>query len=81
MKTRLLKGLSKERKDEMKAVFSGCRPFLERLEQVLQEDLDASLNEMSKKQNYSDPAWSESMADRLGEQRTLRMVLDLIKED
>lgn len=51
---------------------------LEAIKQILVEDLDSSIKESTKTDNYKLPSWGEYQADQLGSQRTYRKIIDLI---
>lgn len=74
-------GLEKDDAKRMKALVAEARPVLERLATILEAELENSLEESSKKDNYFMPAWSEYQASRLGTQSTLRRIIKLISED
>ena len=76
--TKWTKGKSAKEADDLKRALAGSTEALDRLSEILQELLDDSITQMANRQNYDSPAFSEKMADRLGEQRALRRVLDLI---
>jgi len=74
-------GLPPKDKTEFKKRIVASRDVLNRLKKMLEEDLQASLKEAAKEDNYSLPAWSEFQAAKLGEQKKLRMVIDLLPKD
>jgi len=51
---------------------------MEAIKTILKEDLEASLRDSAKADNYNKPSWSECMADQLGTQRTLRKVIEIV---
>ena len=55
-----------------------ARKYFEKLIKILEKDLDSNIRSSSEESNYGEPAWAEHQADRLGVQRTLRKVIDLI---
>jgi len=69
---------SKQEKEKFRLYLFSCNDALERLSEVLQEDLEATVRDMSTEEGYDSPAWSERQADRLGKIRTLRKVIDLV---
>ena len=64
--------------DEFRKQVTAAKPVLDILRKVIQEELDASILSMRKEENYEKPAWSELMADKLGEQRALSKIYNLI---
>lgn len=80
MNLKWTKGLDKEQQEEMKIALKEARLVIERLKVILQEELDVSVVDMAKKDNFFMPAWPEYQASKLGEQRALRKVIELIEE-
>ncbi len=79
MNKRWLSNLKGEEKDKLRSYLLSCAEGFKRLDELLAEELDETIKEMSNGDNYSSPAWAEKHADRLGRIRTLRKVKDLIK--
>ena len=69
---------TKQEKDKFKAYLFSCNDGFYRLSELLSEELESTVKEMSMEDNYDSPAWAEQQADRLGKIRTLRKVIDLI---
>lgn len=69
---------SKQDREKFKKFLLSCDDAFIRLSEILQEDLDSTVKEMSMEEGYDSPAWAERQADRLGKIRTLRKVVDLI---
>jgi len=69
---------TKKEKDEFKKRVAYSSDVLDRLRAILEKDLAASIKEAAKEENYSLPSWSCYQADKLGEQRTLRKVIDIL---
>lgn len=78
MNNRWFKGMSEDDKKEFKADLYAAYTVLNRLAEILEDDLDKSHEEATKKDNYFMPAWGEYQADKLGEQRCIRKILNLI---
>ena len=57
---------------------NAARKYFDKLIKVLEKDLEESIRSSSDEAKYAEPAWAEHQADRLGVQRTLRKVIDLI---
>jgi len=79
--TKWTNSLPPKDKEGFKKRIIASRDVLDRLKRMLQEELAASHKAAGKEDNYSLPAWSEFQADKLGEQRTLQMVIDLLPKD
>lgn len=79
MNKRWLSNLKAGEKEKFKSYLLSCTEGFKRLDELLTEELDETIKEMSSGDNYSSPAWAEKHADRLGKIRTLRKVKDLIK--
>lgn len=80
MKTRWFKGLSQQDKSKLRADIMQAEPALARLAEMLQADLNDSLKDMAKSEHYLKPAWAQYQASKLGEQKTLRTIIELISE-
>lgn len=72
-------GLSDQERKELKQQLIESRNVLERLDKILNKALKDSVEEMSKKDKFFMPAWSEYTAHALGEQEALRTVIKLLK--
>ena len=57
---------------------SRAKIYFDKLIKVLERDLESSLRSSSGESHYNKPAWAVFQADRLGTQRTLRKIIDLI---
>lgn len=69
---------TKEEREKFKQYLFSCNDGLHRLSEILSEELESTVKDMSTEDNYDSPAWAEQQADRLGKIRTLRKVIDLI---
>ena len=65
--------------NEMKALVHESRRVLERLEQLLDDKMNAAYKDMRKSSNFEDAAWTHKMADQLGYCRALDEIKALIK--
>ena len=79
MNVRWTKNLKKGDKEKFEEYLKHCRSAFEKLSEILEEDLQASIKDGQNKDHYFMPAWSEYQADRIGTQRTLQNIIDLIK--
>ncbi len=71
------KCVTQEDKDKVKQiVLSNSESLL-----LLEEILESMLEERPTMADYNSPAWSHKMADRIGYNRALTQVLDLINLD
>jgi len=71
----------KEKKEEFKRKVLSQLEVFQTLREILEDELEASLKDSCKKEHYFMPAWSEYQADKRGEQRILRKVIDLLPKD
>ena len=79
--TRWFKGLKEEQdKKELKANLLNSREVLNALVRIIEEDLETSVKEARKEDNYELPSWSHYQADKLGEQRAYQKIINFIKE-
>ena len=68
----------KEDKDDLRKRIESSKDVLDRLKVMLEIELESSVKEASSEENFSMPSWSEYQASKLGEQRALRAVIDLL---
>ncbi len=76
--TRWFKHLSKVEHEDFKKTIFAHRIVLERLKDLLEEDLAASIKVQENKINYKESSWPMFQADCIGEQRTLKKLINLI---
>jgi len=81
MNIKWFKNKNKEEKEKFKRLALSQLELFQTLREILEEDLAASLKDAAKKDHYSLSAWPEFQADKLGEQRTYRKVIDLLPKD
>ena len=55
-----------------------AKKVFDKIIELLEKDLESSIRSSRVKDIYLSPAWSEFQADRLGSQRTLQNIIDLI---
>lgn len=72
--------MTDQERKEFRETFEYSRPLIERIKLVLQEELQASMNELSKKDKFFMPAWSEYAAYTLGEQEALKKILTILED-
>lgn len=72
---------NEQERADMKAIWAASHPVRTQLVRVLEKELEASYTEMSKKDNYFMPAWSEYQASKIAEQKTLRSLINTLKGD
>ena len=80
MDSRWLRGVPKEDQQELKQQIKESRRVLQHLASLLEEELESSIRTSSNKDKFLMPAWSEYMASELGTQKTLRNILNLLKD-
>jgi hypothetical protein len=80
MDSRWLRGVPKADQQELKQQIKESRRVLEHLASLLEEELESSIKTSSSKDNFFMPAWSEYVASELGTQKTLRNILNLLKD-
>lgn len=76
--TRWTKHLPKSDHEEFRKTILAHRVVLERLKELLVEDLAASKKLQNSKVRYQDSSWPMFQADCIGEQRALEKVIKLI---
>lgn len=79
MQLRWYKNVKPQDKDAVRRQILSASEVLQRLSNILQDDLNASIKQMAALENYDCPKWEYKMADALAHQRTLRQMLDLLK--
>lgn len=72
---------SVEEKERFRQQVMSSKGVLDRLADIMRDDIEATLAEMSRSDSYTSPAWSEYQADRLGTLKTLRKYVDLLNLD
>lgn len=55
-----------------------CKDVLNHLKKLLEEDLELSVKKQRDVKSYLFSSWSEFQADKIGEQRTLQKIIDLL---
>ena len=78
---RLLRGLSGQARLDYTQYLRHNRELLQRIMDILKDDLEVSLKEMRSVDSYDKPAWSEFQADKLGEQRAYAKMIALLTLD
>lgn len=69
---------SKEGKEDFESLLKSSRLVLDRLSEIIKEDIELSLRKQRDEGNFSKPAWSEYQAYLLGEQKALNKLLSII---
>ncbi len=80
MKTSWLKGLSDERKKEVKDEFLSSPTIRSRLVTILGEKIESSRTGLRTKEGYDKPSWGYQQADGIGYERALYEVISLIED-
>jgi len=62
----------------VKQQIKNAKLVLDRLADLIQEDLDASVREMASRKHFDSNSWEDKMAHYLGEQTALRSIKSLI---
>ena len=75
---KVLKVNSRFNKRVSKEEVLSASAVLEALQDILSDDIESSLKEMRKLDNYHTPKWEYLVADHLATQRTLQKVIDLV---
>lgn len=78
MKSRWLKDYKESEKAAVKQQIKNAKLVLDRLADLIQEDLDASVRDMSSRKHFDSNSWEDKMAHYLGEQTALRSIKSLI---
>lgn len=78
MQTRWMKNTKESDKAAVKQQVKNAKPVLDRLANLLTEDLEKSMREMSSRSNFDSPSWDSKMAHYLGEQTALRSIIKFI---
>jgi len=69
--------LTAEKKKDFESAIRNCRHILDRLTEILEEELKSL--EADQKADYQSPSWAYLQADNNGARRTLRNLLKLTK--
>jgi len=78
MQLRWVKGLPEKDKGVMKARIMESHDVLAQLTVLLNEDLTKSYADMAATSSYERPAWAEYQASKLGEQKYIRKIIELL---
>lgn len=78
---RLLRKLNGDERKSYSQYLQHNKELLDRIIEIIKEDLDISLKEMRSVASYDKPAWSEFQADKLGEQRAYAKMIALLTLD
>jgi len=79
MKVCWTKGLSPEKKEEVRSDFQASGALRERLASILQEKIDASRKASILKDSYESPNWAYLQADINGFVRALEEIQSILK--
>ena len=69
----------KEEKEEFTKILLEGNRIIDRLINIVEQELDSCKKQKLDKSRYLSPNWSEFQADTIGEERALRKILNLIK--
>lgn len=78
MKTSWTKGLSPDKKEEIKREFDASGILRERLKLILEEKMEVARKGSLSKDAYQSPNWAYLQADAVGVQRALEEVISLL---
>lgn len=78
VKTRWFKGMPTKDKERFRKELKASISVLERLSEIMKDDLMKSHADSGSVANYSMPAWSQYQAHKLGEQATLLKLIDFV---
>ena len=80
MKTLWTAGLDKERTVDVRQNFKEALVMRNRLKELLDKKIDASVREGRSKDSYDSPNWAYEQADRRGYERALQEIFDLLSD-
>jgi|14BtaG_2_1085337.scaffolds.fasta_scaffold01281_7 predicted RNA binding protein with dsRBD fold (UPF0201 family) len=78
MKTRWFKDHKESEKAAVKQQVKNAKLVLDRLTELLQEDLEKSVKDMTSRKHFESSSWEDKIAHYLGEQTALRSIISLI---
>lgn len=81
MKMELLKGLTKDQRDEREQLLRSCSAALDIYRKVLEAKFEELTTEVLSKKSYESLSWAFEQADRVGYARALNDVIELLTLD
>jgi hypothetical protein len=79
MKTTWIKGLVKERSEEIRREFESAVLFRKRLNEILAEKIDSKRAKQTSEGLYESPSWAFQQADLNGYERALKEIQSLLE--
>ena len=79
MKTRITDGLTEDDASSMKYEFEKALRFRQRLAELLQKDIEASVVNMTKEEHFDNPSWALVQADRVAQIKAYRKIIALLE--
>lgn len=80
MKTLWTAGLDKERTVDVRQNFKEALVLRQRLRELLDKKIEASVRESRSKDSYDLPNWAYVQADKRGYERALQEIFDLLSD-
>jgi predicted O-methyltransferase YrrM len=80
MKTLWTAGLEKERTVDVRQNFKEALVLRQRLRELLDKKIEASVRESRSKDSYDLPNWAYVQADKRGYERALQEIFDLLSD-
>lgn len=81
MKTSWLKGLTKEKQEEVQEAFSKGALLRRRLKEVLENKTEELRRKVRSEVTYDNPNWAYVQADAVGYERALYEIISLIYDE
>lgn len=79
MKSTLTKGMNEQDKSEFRQSFVAAKSVRDRLTEVLNESIDSLHQAQLNDDDYDSPSWATKQADRLGQIKAHKKLLNLLQ--
>lgn len=80
MKTIWNKGLTAQKREELKRDFDASATTRERLKVILEEKIESSRSSVRQSNTYDSPSWALLQADSIGYERAMHEIISIISE-
>lgn len=81
MQNKLLRKLEPDQIPEFRSNFIIAQPFRKHLTAVLEAEIEALHGAMRDETHFDSPSWPYVQADRLGQEKALRRVIGMLKNE
>lgn len=79
MKSRMIEGLSINEQEQMKYEYEKAYHFRQRLQQILEKEIETFVINMTKEEHFDSPSWPLVQADRVAQIKAYRKIIGLLE--